>query len=76
MMDHFDQRAIETRPFFHPLSALPAFAAAPGAAAARARNTNAYDISPRALNLPSALMLEEGQVDRVCSVVRELLQSR
>lgn len=76
MMDHFDQRGIETRPFFHPLSSLPAFASAPDAAAAKARNTHAYDISPRALNLPSALLLEESQVDRVCGAVRELLQGR
>jgi perosamine synthetase len=76
MMDHFDKQGIETRPFFHPLSALPAFAAAPDAAAARARNSHAYDISPRALNLPSALMLEEAQVDRVCDAVRALLQRK
>lgn len=73
MMDHFDRRGIETRPFFHPLSSLPAFSSAPDAAEARTRNVHAYGISPRALNLPSALMLEEAQVDRVCSAVRELL---
>lgn len=73
MMDHFDTRAIETRPFFHPLSSLPAFAAAPDARPAKARNATAYDLSPRALNLPSALTLEEAQVDRVCAAVRELV---
>jgi perosamine synthetase len=73
MMDHFDRLEIETRPFFHPLSSLPAFASAPDAAAAKVRNVVSYDISPRALNLPSALMLEESQVDRVCRAVRELV---
>jgi perosamine synthetase len=74
MMDHFDARQIESRPFFHPLSSLPAFSAAPDAALAKSRNVHAYDISPRAMNLPSALTLEEAQVDRVCTAVRELMQ--
>ena len=76
MMAHFDRYQIETRPFFHPLSSQPAFAHAPDAAAARTRNTHAYGISPRAINLPSALLLEEEQVDRVCTAVRDLLDRR
>jgi perosamine synthetase len=76
MMDHFDRREIETRPFFHPLSAQAAFAKAPDAQAARTRNVHSYDISPRGLNLPSALMLTESQVDRVCAAVRELVEKR
>lgn len=74
MMAYFDGLQIDTRPFFPPLSSLPAFANTPDAGPARARNVVAYDLGPRALNLPSALMLEEGQVDRVCSAVRELLK--
>ena len=75
MMDAFDLERIETRPFFSPLSSLPAFADAPDAAPARQRNTVSYDISPRAINLPSALMLTEAQVDRTCSVLRTILDS-
>jgi len=76
MMEHFDRREIDTRPFFPPLSSLAAFAETPDAPRARSRNVVAYDVSPRGLNLPSALMLEEAQVDRVCSAVRELLVQR
>jgi perosamine synthetase len=76
MMDEFDARAIDTRPFFPPLSSLPSLASAPDAAPARTRNTVAYDLSPRAINLPSALMLEETHVDRVCTALRELLVQR
>jgi perosamine synthetase len=76
MMDYFDAHGIDTRPFFPPLSSLPAFASAPDAAGARARNPIAYELSPRAINLPSALMLEEPQVDRVCAALRELLAGR
>ena len=75
MMDYFDARGIDTRPFFPPLSSLPAFAGSQ-AVAARERNRVAYELSPRAINLPSALMLEESQVDRVCATFRELLAGR
>ena len=76
LMQLFDEQSIDTRPFFHPLSGLPAFSGIPQARAARARNHVAYDISPRGLNLPSALTLAEGQVDRVCLVLREILAAR
>jgi perosamine synthetase len=76
MMAHFDGLQIDTRPFFPPLSSLPAFTSTPDAGPARDRNVVAYDIGPRGLNLPSALILEETQVDRVCTAVRELLGRR
>lgn len=76
MMAHFDRYQIETRPFFHPLSSQPAFSHAPDASDAARRNVQSYDISPRAINLPSALLLEEEQVDRVCGAVRDLLGRR
>lgn len=73
LMAAFGEQAIDTRPFFHPLSALPAFSDTKQAAEAKKRNKIAYDLSPRGLNLPSAMRLTEAQVDRVCSVLRELL---
>jgi perosamine synthetase len=76
MMAHFDQRGIDTRPFFPPLSSLQAFAGTPDAGRAKERNPVAYELGPRGINLPSALTLEEGQVDRVCAVARELFAPR
>ncbi len=73
LMAAFAEHAIDTRPFFHPLSALPAFSDTPQAADATTRNTVAYALSPRGLNLPSAMRLTETQVDRVCSVLRKIL---
>ena len=74
LMARFDAEAIDTRPFFHPLSGLPAFSETPQAKAAQARNRVAYDVSPRGMNLPSAMLLTEAQVDRVCSVLKSILQ--
>jgi perosamine synthetase len=62
-----------TRPFFPPLSSLPAFAGSPDAERARRANPVSYDLAGRAINLPSALSLTEAQVDRVCAVVTRLI---
>ena len=62
---------LELRPFFYPLSSLPAF---PGREEeGRRYNPVAYDVSDRGLNLPSALNISEAQIDRVSGVIHELL---
>ena len=76
LMAMFAEAHIDTRPFFHPLSGLPAYSATEQAAAARSRNHTAYAITGRGLNLPSALMLTEQQVDRVCEVLIAFLNGR
>jgi perosamine synthetase len=57
---------IDSRPFFYPLSSLPAYAGSPHGAVAASRNSVAYDIASRGINLPSALNLTLDQVDYVC----------
>lgn len=73
LQDQLSDRGIDTRPFFHPLSSLPAYRDLPGIREARERNRVAYDLDHRAINLPSALNLNEVQVARVCAEVRSLL---
>lgn len=69
----FEEYGIDVRPFFHPMSSLPAFAEYPRVQEAQENNRAAYSISPRAFNLPSALQLSEAQVDRVCSLLKKFL---
>jgi perosamine synthetase len=73
-MELLRERGIDTRPFFYPLSSLPAYADTPQARRAKEHNLAAYSVTNRALNLPSALMLVEDQVDRVCEALRALLR--
>jgi perosamine synthetase len=73
LMAAFDERGIDTRPFFPPLSTLGAFAGYDTVRGARERNPVAYDIGRRAINLPSAMKLVERDVDRVCAAFREIL---
>jgi perosamine synthetase len=67
------EQGIATRPFFHPLSSLPAYAESAQARLAALRNRTAYSISATGINLPSALCLEEEQVDQVCTALTKIL---
>lgn len=66
---------IPARPFFYPLSSLPAY---PGYEERyRPLNPQAYDLSARGINLPGALNLTEDQIDAVCDGIRKVVaQSR
>ena len=71
--DALEHANIATRPFFSPLSSLLAYADSPDSQRAQRANSVSYDLATRAINLPSALTLTENQVDRVCAVVRRLV---
>jgi len=73
LMELLRERGIDCRPFFHPLSSLPAYAHLGVADACRERNANAYRISARGVNLPSSLTLTRDDVALVCRRLRELL---
>jgi len=66
-------QGIDVRPFFYPLSMIPAFRDTPEAARARSRNTVAQRVSPYGINLPSALNLDRASVTKVCSELRETI---
>lgn len=73
LMELMAARGIDSRPFFHPLSSLPAYDHSPQAALAQQRNSVAYRISPATVNLPSALCLSRPHVARVCQALREIV---
>jgi perosamine synthetase len=65
---------VDCRPFFYPLSMLPAYGAFPTASVARARNSASYAVSPYGVNLPSALSLTQEQVAFVVARLEMLLR--
>ncbi len=66
-------KGIDCRPFFSPLSSIPAYRALePDPEAARRRAPVAYALGACGVNLPSGFNLDEAQVDYVCNAVREL----
>jgi perosamine synthetase len=72
-MDGLSREGIDTRPFFRPLSSLPAFAGRMEAKKAQARNQVARDLSASAINLPSGLNLNTEKVKYVCDAFKRIL---
>jgi perosamine synthetase len=67
------ERNIDSRPFFHPLSSIPAYQHLKQAHEARERNQVSYRICPYGVNLPSALNLTREMVTYVCDEFRNIL---
>jgi perosamine synthetase len=65
---------VATRPFFHPLSSLPAYAGSADAGRAQGENVVSARLGRYGLNLPSALRLDERDVDRACATLLGLLR--
>ena len=64
---------IPARPFFYPLSSLPAYPMA--RAKYETMNPVAYDISTRGINLPGSAILTEDQIDWICEGIKKLIDT-
>lgn len=74
LMELMNERNIDCRPFFHPLSSIPAYAETEQAARARERNHVSYRLSPYGINLPSGLNMTEELVRVVCDALKTILK--
>ena len=75
VMERLAKKGIDSRPFFTPLSDLPAYRDTEEATRARVRNRVAHRLTPYGVNLPSALRLEREDVTRVCRELKNVLQN-
>lgn len=73
-LDEIPKRGIPLRPFFYPLSSLPAYdgnrSGGPG------QNPTAYDVAGRGVHLPCAMNLTMEQIDFISEAVRDLVLDR
>lgn len=65
---------IDTRPFFSPLSSIPAYSDKPYAKDMNIKNPVSYDIWPLAINLPSGFNMTKEKIAFVCDKVREFVE--
>lgn len=72
VMEELTKKGLPARPFFYPLTLLPAFGG--HVDIGRQNSPVAYDISERGINLPSAFSVNEEQIERMCQGIREILQ--
>ena len=66
LMKRLEEKGIQARPFFYPLSTVPAISAS-------ADTPVAYDISPRAINLPCGMKITEEEVEYVSKTLKVIL---
>ena len=76
LIDSFKKKNIDTRPFFSPLSSIPAYEHDVEAQKAKKRNKNSYAISQYGINLPSGLQLSKEDVKRVCKTLYDILSTK
>jgi perosamine synthetase len=69
------RKNIDCRPFFFPLSMVPAYKNDEEAIKAQARNNISYSLSPYGINLPSGMDMSEEKVKYVCGALQEAMES-
>lgn len=67
------EQGIDTRPFFYPLSQLPAYRDTDAGRLAAERNAMAYRLSPYGINLPSGPDIDRASVVRAAETLHRLL---
>ncbi|MEJ7861515.1 MAG: DegT/DnrJ/EryC1/StrS family aminotransferase [Pyrinomonadaceae bacterium] len=73
LMKLMSEREIDCRPFFFPLSSIPAYENTQQAIAAKQNNPVGYSISEYGINLPSGMNLTQDKVDYVCDSLINIL---
>ena len=73
LMSRLSDVGVDSRPFFHPLSSIPAYAGQPEAAAAAARNAVSYRVTPQGVNLPSGFNMSKEKVTYVCDQLKAIV---
>jgi perosamine synthetase len=71
LMEKFKKFNIPVRPFFYPLSSLPAFA--PHLPNSFKKNKTAYSLSNKGMCLPSSLNLSEAQINFICATLKDII---
>jgi len=74
IIDLMSKKGIDCRPFFYPLSYMPAYQNLQHAKQSQQRNKNAYKISSYGVNLPSGMDMTEEKVKYVCNVLKSILE--
>lgn len=67
------EKNIDCRPFFYPLSSMPAYKDLKQVTQAQKRNKNAYKISPYGINLPCSMNMTKEKVGYVCNVLKSVI---
>lgn len=73
LMELLGEQNIDCRPFFYPLSSIPAYNGWETAQVAVQNNLVSYQISPFGVNLPCGMNMTEDLVKYVCDILKKIL---
>ncbi len=73
-MEKIESLGFPARPFFYPLSSLPAYSYFK--TGSKVKNPVSYDLSERGITLPSALNIDNNAIDAYSNVVLEILEDK
>jgi perosamine synthetase len=73
-MAKLQKEGVPSRPFFYPLSFLPAYGSMEDIY--KSKNPVGYDLSSRGINLSCAMNLEEDQIDFICNGIKKILRTK
>jgi len=73
VMSELKKRHVDCRPFFYPLSSLPAYSHLSSTKVAQVKNVVSKRLGNYGINLPSALSLTKEQVQYVCQQLKEVV---
>lgn len=76
LIELLSKKGIDCRPFFHPLSSVPAYRDSRQAQKGRQRNHVSYRISPYGINLPCPMIMTREDVRAVCRAVKRVVDGR
>jgi perosamine synthetase len=73
LIDQMAGAGIDCRPFFYPLSSLPAYVNTPQGRRAQLQNDVSYALSPWGINLPCGMRTTQAIVARVAGNLRRIM---
>ena len=75
-MKNFKENNIDSRPFFYPISSMPAYEQFVMGKDMSKINSISYILSPYGISFPSAAIITEAQIDFVCDTFIEILNKK
>jgi perosamine synthetase len=76
VIDEFKKHQIDSRPFFYPISSMPAYQRYVHGKDMTKTNPVCYDLSPRGISFPAAATLTEEEADYVCDIFTKFLKRK
>lgn len=73
IIKEMNYKNIDIRPFFYPLSSLPAYNDLKNIKTYKLKNKNSYELSPYGINVPSSMNITKDEIIYICNIFKNML---